>query len=143
MSDDRSRPQSTPARVGLAALGLAVFAALMWGAWLGWDDDYYLVDGVQHGPYRAWQVLGCGACVAVGAVLAQAWARTSGAVVLTLAATGGFAVPWALYAASTDDSGLWVIGLVLLLAGSIIGLVLVLTVAAVVRTRLGRRDTQA
>lgn len=139
MSDERSRPVTTPARLGLAALGLAVFAAAMWAAWLGWDDDYYTVDGVQQGPYRAWQVLGCGACVAAGAVLAQAWARTRGAVVLAVAGAVGFAVPWSAHAASTDDSGLWLVGLVLLLGGAVIGLVLLLTVAAAVRSRLARR----
>ena len=140
MSDERSRPVTTPSRVALAALGLAVFAAAMWAAWLGWDDDYYTVDGVQQGPYRTWQVLGCGACVAAGAVLAQAWARTRGAVVLAVAGAVGFAVPWSVQTASTDDSGLWVVGLVLLLGGAVIGLVLLLTVAAAVRGRLARRD---
>ncbi len=50
-------------------------------------------------------------------------------VLLAAAATVGFAVPWGVYAASTDDSGLWAVGLVLLLAGVLIGLVVVLTVA--------------
>lgn len=135
-----TRPAATPARLGLAALGLAVFAAVMWAAWLGWDDDYYTVDGVEQGPYRTWQVLGCGASVAVGAVLAQAWARTRGAVVLAVAAAVGFAVPWTVHAAATDDSGLWFVGLVLLLGGAVIGLVLLLTVAAAVRSRLAVRS---
>ncbi|NYE38557.1 peptidoglycan/LPS O-acetylase OafA/YrhL [Nocardioides cavernae] len=138
---DLERSRDTRPRVGPAALGLAVFAALMWAAWLGWDDEYHVVDGVEQGPYRTWQVLGCGASVAVGAVLAQAWARTRGGVVLAVAGAVGLAVPWAVHAASTDDSGLWFVGLVLLLAGAVLGLALLLTVAAAVRTRLARRDT--
>ena len=77
---------------------LALFAAAMWFAWLGWDQEYYLVDGVAQGPYRAWQVLGCDA-------------------------------------ASTDDSGLWVVGLLFLLVGSGLGLLVLLTITAVVAAR--------
>ncbi len=118
----------SPARLPAAALALAVFAALMWLAWLGWDDDYYTVDGVQQGPYRAWQVIGCGLSICVGAVAALVRARR-GAVLLAAAASVGFAIPWGVYAASTDDSGLWVVGLVMLLGGSFIGLVVLLTVS--------------
>ncbi len=122
-------------RLTAATFAVALFAALMWLAWLGWDDDYYTVDGVQQGPYRAWQVVGCGPSICVGAVAALVWARR-GAVLLAAAATVGFAVPWAVYAASTDDSGLWLVGLVMLLGGAFVGLVVVLTVCeAVLRRR--------
>lgn len=123
-------------RLPIALLGLAIVAAAMWFAWLGWDDDYYEVDGVVHGPYRTWQVIGCGAVVCVAAVAARVWAGR-GAVLLAAAASVGFAVPWSVHAASTDDSGLWVVGLVLLLVGSFIGLVVVLTVTEVVLRRGG------
>ena len=129
------RPVSPSARLGAGGMALALFAAAMWFAWLGWDDDYYEVDGVQQGPYRAWQVVGCGIAICVGAVAARVWAGR-GAVLLAGAATVGFAIPWGLYAASTDDSGLWGVGLVMLLAGSFIGLVVLLTVTeAVLRRR--------
>ena len=122
-------------RLTAATFAVALFAALMWLAWLGWDDDYYEVDGVQQGPYRAWQVVGCGLSICVAAVLALIWARR-GAVVLAGAATVGFAVPWGLHAASTDDSGLWVVGLVMVLVGAFVGLVVLLTVVQLVRRRL-------
>ena len=85
---------------------LALFAAAMWFAWLGWDQEYYLVDGVAQGPYRAWQVLGCGLSISAAAVLAYLWAPSVWAVfVLAAAADLGFAVAWSRDAASTDDSG--------------------------------------
>ena len=55
-------------RLALAAAALALVGAAMWFAWLGWDDEYYFVDGVAQGPYRAWQVIGCGLCVALASV---------------------------------------------------------------------------
>lgn len=106
----------------VAPVALALFAATMWFAWFGWDDA----------PYDTWQVVGCGVSIVAGAIVALVWAR-GGAVLLAAAATVGFAVPWAVYAASTDDSGLWVVGLVLLLAGAIVGLVVVLTAVERVR----------
>ena len=118
-------------------LVLGLFAAAMWFAWLGWDDTYYEVDGVQHGPYRAWQVVGCGLSICVGAVLGLVRVRR-GVVLLAGSATVGFAVPWSVHAASTDDSGLWAVGLVMLLGGAFIGLVVVLTVA---ERLLGRRQS--
>ena len=101
-----------------SSVALALFAAAMWFAWFGWDDV----------PYAAWQVIGCGLSICVAAVLALVRAGR-GAVLLAAAAALGFVVPWAVYAASTDESGLWVVGLVLLLGGSFIGLVVLLTVS--------------
>jgi peptidoglycan/LPS O-acetylase OafA/YrhL len=118
-----------------AAAALAVFAATMWFAWLGWDDEYYLVDGVAQGPYRAWQVVGCGLSICLAAVVALAWARR-GAVLLAAAATVGFAIPWGVHAGSTDETGLWVVGLMMLLGGSFVGLVVVLTVCQLVLRRV-------
>ena len=101
-----------------SSVALALFSAAMWVVWFGWDDV----------PYAAWQVIGCGLSICVAAVLLLVRSRR-GAVLLAAAAAVGFAVPWAVYAASTDESGLWVVGLVLLLGGSFIGLVVLLTVS--------------
>jgi hypothetical protein len=125
------------ARRGGTVLALALFAAVMWAAWLGWDTDYYEVDGIAHGPYREWQVIGCGLAVVVGAVAAQVWLRGSTVVVpLAVAATVGFAVPWTVNAAATDDSGLFAVGLVMLLVGGSIGLTVVLTLTGAATRRL-------
>lgn len=116
-----------------AALVLGLFASAMWFAWLGWDHEYYQVDGVSQGPYRSWQVFGCGLSIAAAAVLAYLWVRSVWAIfVLAATAVIGFAVPWAADASSTDDSGLWVVGLVLLLMGGGVGLVVLLAVTAAV-----------
>lgn len=142
----------SPARRAGVLLGLALFAAAMWAAWLGWDTEYYEVDGVQHGPYREWQVVGCGLSVVVGAVLAQVLLRSTAMVApLAAAAVVGFAVPWTMSAASTDDSGLFVVGAVMLLVGGFIALAALLAVTgAVLRVRPGlipmarrRRTAQA
>jgi hypothetical protein len=111
------------------ALALALFAAAMWFAWLGWDHEYYEVDGVAQGPYRAWQVVGCGLAIALATVLAHQRVRRNGAlVVLALAAVIGFAVPWAVDASRSDDTGLWAVGLFLLLIGGTGGLAVLLAV---------------
>lgn len=129
-------PSRSIARLVGAALALGLFAAAMWFAWLGWDEEYYLVDGVAQGPYRAWQVIGCGLSVAVAAVVTYLWVRGVVAVfVLAAAASLGFALPWSVHAASTDDSGLWVVGLFFLLVGAGAGLVVLLTVTAAATSR--------
>jgi hypothetical protein len=118
-------------RVWVAALALALFTAAMWFAWLGWDHEYYLVDGVAQGPYRAWQVIGCGVTIVTATVAASLWApRASSIVVLAGAAVTGFAVPW-VFDASSDDTGMWVVGLMLLAVGGGLGLGLVLLVTDV------------
>jgi hypothetical protein len=124
------------ARLTGTAVALGLFAAAMWFAWLGWDSEYYLVDGVSQGPYRTWQVVGCGSSIAVGAVLAYLSVKSVWAIfVLATAADIGFAVPWTLHAVATDDTGLWVVGLLFLLVGGGSGLVALLAVSAAVASR--------
>jgi hypothetical protein len=124
-------------RLAAAAATLGVFAAAMWFAWLGWDHEYYYVDGVAQGPYRAWQVVGCGLAIGAAAVLTHLWVRQpAGVWLLAAAADVGLAVPWAVDAASSDESGLWVAGLVLLLGG---GGVALLTVLALTQLAVGLR----
>lgn len=128
------------ARLGGTSVALALFGAAMWFAWLGWDTEYYQVDGVAQGPYRPWQVIGCGLSTAAGAVLAYLAVRRVWAIfVLSAAGVIGFAVPWTMDAAANDDSGLFVVGLLLLLVGGGTGLVVVLAVTAAVTTAVGRR----
>ena len=137
------RTSGTPlraARLMGAAVALGLLAAAMWFAWLGWDDDYYLTKGVEEGPYRAWQVVGCGLCVAALAVAAQLWARGFVAVpLLAAAAMVGFAVPWTVHATANDDSGLFVVGLLFLLVGGGTALVVLLAVTESVASAVRRR----
>lgn len=138
------RPSRRAAHLGGAALALGLFAAAMWFAWLGWDHEYYQVDGVSQGPYRTWQVVGCGVSVVVAAVVAYLRVRSTAAVfVLAAAADLGLAVPWGLDAAATDETGLWAVGLVLLLVGVGGGLTVLLSViAAAIRFRTNRIQTE-
>jgi hypothetical protein len=113
----------------------------MWFVWLGWDHEYYLVDGVSQGPYRAWQVAGCGLVIATATVFAFLRVPQTAAIfVLAIAAGIGFAVPWAVDA-SGDDTGLWVVGLFFLVVGSGVGLAVLLAVINAV-TGTGRSTTR-
>jgi len=115
-------------RLWRTASALALFAAAMWFVWLGWDHEYYLVDGVWQGPYRAWQVAGCGLAIATATVFAYLRVPQTAAIfVLASAADIGFAVPWAVDA-SSDDTGLWVVGLFFLVVGSGVGFAVLLAV---------------
>jgi len=110
---------TAPRRTVSEPLGAVVLAALTvagWWAWLGWDTEY-TVDPVTRsssGPYEAWQVIGCVVtllALAVGAsLLLRPWT-----VIATM--TVAFTVPWAVSAASSDDSGLWLVGAVLVAVG--------------------------
>jgi hypothetical protein len=114
------------------ALLLMLFSAGMWFAWLGWDHEYYLVNGVAQGPYRPWQVVGCGVAIAAATVLGYLRVRrTAGIFVLAAAAVVGFTVPWSVDA-SGDETGMWVVGLFFLLLGGGAGLVTLLAVTAAV-----------
>jgi hypothetical protein len=121
------KPTAAPARTPLlrvlcSSFVSAVIACAAWFAWLGWDHSYYVVHGVTHGPYRPWQVVGCGATVAAGAVAAFLRSRRFWSMFVIVPATlVGFAIPWGLDAAS-DETGMWVVGLVYLVVGGGIGL---------------------
>ncbi|MGW0251853.1 hypothetical protein ACWDYH_35010 [Nocardia goodfellowii] len=120
-------------RIAVLAV-LAVFCAVMWAAWLGWDNDYYYADGVEQGPYRPVRVIGCGACVVLASIAAFLYLRRPTAIpVVAAAAVLGFAVPWAGNAAQ-DSTGLWAVGLMFLLIGGGLGLVSVLAVVQLIRT---------
>ncbi|HLL68642.1 MAG TPA: hypothetical protein VK453_23440 [Micromonosporaceae bacterium] len=101
----------------LGVLAVAVCSALSWVAWLGWDQQYQVdpVTGVGSGPYEAWQVIGCALSLLtlfVGALLAGVRPLPASAA-LVLA----FTAAWTIQAARTDDTGLYGVGMILLLVG--------------------------
>jgi DMSO/TMAO reductase YedYZ heme-binding membrane subunit len=66
--------RSTPWFQVAGGLVVAVLAAVLWFAWMGWDTHYQTdpVTQVTSGPYEAWQVVGCALSllvVFVGALL--------------------------------------------------------------------------
>lgn len=128
-------------RVAVVLVGLAVVSAGAWFAFLGWDQEYYEVDGVAQGPYRPWQVIACGAVIVL-ACTAAFWylRRLSLMALIPVVAVVGFAIPWAAWA-SRDDTGLWMAGLIFLLVGGVMSLTvwLALGYAAVETVRSVRR----
>jgi hypothetical protein len=105
-----------PRRPGVA-LGLGtVLGALAWAAWLGWDRtaSYDVITGTVQTPYVTLQVLGCALTVGlVTAYLAARWHPVAAATGVGL----GFWVVWTAWASSTDGSGLWAVGAVMLAVG--------------------------
>lgn len=128
-------PAQFLARIIATLVALSAFSAAMWFAWLGWDHEYYLVDGVHQGPYRSWQVVCCALSVALATVAAYRLIRTPYAIpFIVLAADVGFAVPWGIDA-SSDETGLWVVGLMTLLVGGGFGLTVVAGLTAMLTPR--------
>lgn len=98
------------------AAAVAVLTVITWYAWLGWDTQQDVdAAGNVSGPYQAWQVAGCGVtllALLVGAVLLRVHAAAA-AVALTLA----FTAVWTWDAVRKDDSGLFVVGALLVFVG--------------------------
>jgi hypothetical protein len=91
----------------------AAATVLNWLGWLGWDTRRDVQpDGSTTGPYEAWQVAGLVvvlAAVVVATAVRRPWAAVLAA---TLAMGAAVVVSW-----SGDDSGLWVIGAGMVVAG--------------------------
>ncbi|MFF4398235.1 hypothetical protein [Streptomyces sp. NPDC001480] len=118
-------------------LVLAGVAAAVWAAWLGWDqhrDEH--ADGTTTGPYEAWQVVG----LVLTLLLPVCWAafrhHVAGAV---LGTTLGLSAA-AYYDWSDDSSGLFVVGVGLVMMGSLAatGVVSAVIASATGRSAAGR-----
>ena len=127
----RSKPP-----VVLTAIVLVVLTTFTWWAFLG-RDTARLVDpatGTVTGPYEAPQVIGCVvvlvALVVVATLVAPTWLAVLGVAL-------PFTAAWTIQAASSDDSGLWGVGAVLVLIGTLGGGAVV---AAVTRALVRRRN---
>lgn len=99
----------------LSALVTAVAALTMWAAWLGWDQHRDVhADGSSTGPYEAWQVIGLVLTLLIPVVWAASRRHITGAVVGT---TAGLTVA-SFYDWSDDSSGLFVIGVTMVMLGT-------------------------
>ncbi|WP_405815918.1 hypothetical protein OG241_15350 [Streptomyces sp. NBC_01390] len=100
----------------LPVLVLAGAALGLWAAWLGWDQrrDVH-PDGSTTGPYEAWQVIGLVLSLLAPVYWAASRRYFPGAV---LGAPVGLTVA-AFYDWSDDASGLFVIGVGLVMLGSL------------------------
>ncbi|MFD7703673.1 hypothetical protein [Streptomyces caelestis] len=94
----------------------AVTASVMWAVWLGWDQHRDVhPDGSSTGPYEAWQVIGLVLTLLVPVCWAAFRAHVAGAVVGTTAGlTAAAFLDW-----SDDASGLFVIGVGMVMIGSL------------------------
>ncbi|MBG0568696.1 hypothetical protein [Actinoplanes aureus] len=101
--------------VGVVAV--AGLSLLAWFAWLGWDQEYHVdpSTGVASGPYEVWQVAGCALSLLVlllGALMLRL-SPVSTSAALTLA----FTAVWTVDAASSETTGLYGVGTLMLLVG--------------------------
>jgi hypothetical protein len=102
----------------LTVLLPAAVASALWAGWLGWDQHQdVLPDGSVSGPYEAWQVAGLVLTLLVPVCWAAARRSVAGAVV---GPTAGLTVA-ACYDWSDDSSGLFVVGVGLVMMGSLLG----------------------
>ncbi|MGI5376201.1 hypothetical protein ACQEV2_18480 [Streptomyces sp. CA-251387] len=104
-------PQLLPILVpaGLALAG--------WAAWLGWDQQRDVhPDGSTTGPYEAWQVIGLVLTLLIPVIWAASRRYGPGAV---LGTTIGLTVA-AYYDWSDDASGLFMVGVGMVMVGSLV-----------------------
>lgn len=119
----------------LVPAGLSLAA---WAAWLGWDQrrDVY-PDGTTTGPYEAWQVIGLVLTLLVPVCWAASQRYVVGAVFGT---TAGLTVA-AYHDWSDDSSGLFMVGVGLVMMGSLAATAAVS--AVIVRAKRDGRRTAA
>ncbi|MEU0394868.1 hypothetical protein ABZ208_19235 [Streptomyces sp. NPDC006208] len=97
-------------------LGLAVVTLAVWAAWLGWDQHRDVQpDGTTTGPYEAWQVIGL-VLTLLGPLYWAASRRYIAGAVLGIPI--GLTVA-AYYDWSDDSSGLFMVGVGMVMVGSL------------------------
>lgn len=111
---ERQRPK--PAHQLSPTLALAGVTLAAWAAWLGWDQrrDVH-PDGSTTGPYEAWQVIGLVLTLLAPVYWAASRRYFAGAV---LGTTAGLTVA-AYYDWSDDASGLFMVGVGMVMMGSL------------------------
>ncbi|MET9904691.1 hypothetical protein [Streptomyces sp. NPDC006446] len=112
-----SRQVRKPISQVLVALVLAGLTTAAWAGWLGWDQQRDVhADGSTTGPYEAWQVIGLGVTLLALVYWAASRSYVPAAV---LGTTTGLAV--AAYVDWSDDSsGLFAVGVGLVVIGSLV-----------------------
>ncbi|GMA40245.1 hypothetical protein [Mobilicoccus caccae] len=118
--------QPRAAAPGTVVLGLSLVVGLVaWAAFLSYRFG---------AAYSVWQVSGCAIIVLLGSILTCVLAQGRHAWATVVGVTAGLAVPWTWEAASTDETGLYLVGLILLLAGLLVStIVITLVTDAVLR----------
>ncbi|MYS64882.1 hypothetical protein GTW66_12600 [Streptomyces sp. SID5473] len=131
------RDEKTPVDQVLTALALAGAAALLWAVWLGWDQQRDVQpDGSETGPYQAWQVIRLVVTLPAPVYWAASRRYVKATVFgITAGLTGAACYDW-----SDHASGLFAIGVAMIMMGSpgVTGLV-----AAAVASRARRTGRAA
>ncbi|WP_455356137.1 hypothetical protein [Streptomyces sp. SYSU K217416] len=118
----------------LLVLVLAVVTLAVWAAWLGWDQHRDVQpDGTTTGPYEAWQVIGLVLTLLAPVYWAASRRYSAGAV---LGITVGLTVA-AYYDWSDDSSGLFMVGVGMVMVGSLVVTAAVSAVIASVKRGQG------
>ncbi|MDQ0931469.1 hypothetical protein [Streptomyces turgidiscabies] len=100
----------------LSTLVVAGATLALWAAWLGWDQQPDVhPDGSTTGPYEAWQVIGLVLTLLAPVYWAASRRYVPGAV---LGTTAGLTVA-AFYDWSDDASGLFMVGVIMVMMGSL------------------------
>ncbi|CAM5519726.1 hypothetical protein SAVIM338S_03918 [Streptomyces avidinii] len=116
----------------MATLALAGIAMAAWAAWLGWDQHRDVhPDGSTTGPYAAWQVIGLVLTLAVPVY----WAASRRHPVAAVFGTSAGLAAAAAYDWSDDSSGLFVIGVALVMTGGLAATGLLTLVASMTSKR--------
>ncbi|MEU0034971.1 MULTISPECIES: hypothetical protein [unclassified Streptomyces] len=114
----------------VSILLLAGVSLAAWAAWLGWDQHRDVhPDGTTTGPYEAWQVIGLVLTLLAPVYWAASRRHLAGAV---LGTTAGLTVA-ASYDWSDDSSGLFMVGVGLVMAGSLVATAVVAKIATAKR----------
>lgn len=122
----------TALRSLLGAALLAVAPVVTWYAWLGHDTEYYLDEaGNQAGPYTTMQVAGC--VLTLVALLVAAVLLRVHPLVAAAAMTLAFTVAWTAHAAAEDETGLFLVGTILVFFGMAAGTTVVALIARALR----------
>ncbi|WP_369373190.1 hypothetical protein AB1046_05570 [Promicromonospora sp. Populi] len=123
-----------PYFIALATFTLVALTIVTWWT-LGRDtvQDVDPVTGNVTGPYEAPQVIACVVVlvglVVIGTLVLPAWLAVLGVAL-------PFTAAWTLQASSSDDSGLWAVGAILVLIGTLGGGTIVAAITrALVRDR--------
>nr|WP_306092687.1 hypothetical protein [Streptomyces laculatispora] len=116
----------------MAILVLVVLTLAAWAAWLGWDQKRDVhPDGSVTGPYEAWQVIGLVLTLLAPVYWTASRRYTVGAA---LGVPVGLTVA-AYYDWSDDSSGLFMVGVGMIMVGSLIVTGVATAVIASVKTR--------
>ncbi|WP_435226361.1 hypothetical protein [Streptomyces sp. Tue6028] len=99
----------------------------LWAAWLGWDQHQDVrPDGSTAGPYEAWQVIGLVLTLLAPVYWAASRSHVAAAVLgTTIGLTVAAYVDW-----SDDSSGLFMVGVGMVMVGSLVVTALVASLIA-------------